>query len=201
DDARPLVGHRGQPIRLVAVGDAQGNVLSQGEWSYDGRVFMGIDTDVVPVPPVQAFRDDRDTLRHVADEADIADGRPPQPREAGAGTFDLRLLRNAAGHAQALVRGIAQQGSVMAAQERRLSTGADMRNAGRDAEIGGIEQWGQGHRPGAYQIIMPGPARPQGSADCAIDKCCVSPDPFAAASTEHPAVSGPRGRTRNVEEM
>jgi hypothetical protein len=62
-----------------------------------------------------------------------------QPASPSASCFHHGFLTMAPGWAIRFVCGIGSKGSVMLAQKGRLASRAKMRDAGRDAEIGGVE--------------------------------------------------------------
>ena len=101
---------------------------------------MRVDADIVAFLPIQTFGDHRHALGHIGNEPDLVRPHVPQPSEPCSGTFDLDLLAGATGHAVAFVLGVLAQCVVVPVEKRCLPGRADMRNPGRDAKIGGIEQ-------------------------------------------------------------
>ena len=77
----------------------------------------------------------------------------PRASDTGAGTGNLRFLRDPAGHAAALVTEIAGKCGGMAMQAGALSAGAEMGEAIGDDEIARIEQRSFAH---ALIIEVPG---------------------------------------------
>ena len=103
------------------------------------RDEKGIDDKIVSVTPVETVRDDGHTLCNVADESDRRRVYSEGASDTGAGPSNFRFLRDAAGHAAALVTQIARERRGMAMEAGALSAGTEMGDAIADDEIPRIE--------------------------------------------------------------
>src|ERR1700687_1977788 len=142
DSACARIDAFGEAVRPGSPCLPQGHArtAARQERSDDGWILVSIDDEIVSVTPVETFRDDRHTLGNVADKSDRRCVHCPGASDTGAGTGNLRFLRDPAGHAAALVTEITGKGGCMAMQAGALPAGAKMSDAIGDDEIPRIEQ-------------------------------------------------------------